>query len=120
MASATSSGSSLASFRAALTALAQARDAYLAYRRQGGYANQGDGKLVEHVVGLIVQQKVDEIEPLFNQLNSDPNTSDTRKVLIQAMITILNGSRDKTLGDDPALHYADAAEVLFLIERLEG
>jgi hypothetical protein len=36
------------------------------------------------------------------------------------MIKILNGSRDKALGDDPALYYGDAAEVLFLIERLGG
>ena len=30
----------------------------------------------------------------------------------------LNGSRDQALGDDDALYYADAAEVLFLMERL--
>ena len=29
------------------------------------------------------------------------------------MITILNGFRDPALADDPALNYADAAEVLF-------
>jgi tetratricopeptide (TPR) repeat protein len=103
---------------AASAAWAQARDAYLAYRRQGGYANQGSGTLVEHVVGLSAQKKVNEIEPLFNQLMSDPSSSDSRKAIIQAMIKILNGSRDKALGDDPALNYADAAEVLFLIERL--
>ena len=57
---------------------------------------------------------------LFNQLASDPNTTDARKALMQAIITVLNGSRDKALGDDPALYYADAAEVLFLIERLGG
>ena len=106
---------------AARAAWVQARDAYLAYRRQGGYASAGgNGSLVEHVVGLIAQKKVDEIEPLFNELMNDPSTSDTRKAIIQAMIKILNGSRDKALGDDAALYYADAAEVLFLMERLEG
>jgi hypothetical protein len=34
------------------------------------------------------------------------------------MKAILNGSRDLALADDPALDYGDAAEVLFLIERL--
>ena len=34
------------------------------------------------------------------------------------MVTILNGSRDPALADDPALYYRDAAEVLFFIERL--
>jgi tetratricopeptide (TPR) repeat protein len=105
---------------AARAAWVQARNAYLAYRRQGGYAQSGNGNLVEHVVGLITQQKIDEIEPLFNQLASDPNTSNARKALMQAFMTILNGSRDKALGDDPGLSYADAAEVLFLIERLGG
>ena len=105
---------------AARAAWVQARDAYLQYRRQGGYAQSVNGKLVEHVVGLIAQQKFDEIEPLFNQLASDPNTSDARKALMQAFIAILSGSRDTALADDPALSYADAAEVLFLIERLGG
>ena len=103
---------------AARSAWMQARDAYLAYRRQGGYANQGNGELVEYVVGLIAQKKVDEIEPLFNQLMNDPSSSDSCKATIQAMIKILNGSRDKALGDDATLNYADAAELLFLIERL--
>ena len=56
---------------AARAAWAQARDAYLAYRRQGGYAQQGDGKLVEHVVGLLAQQKFDEIQPLFDRMLND-------------------------------------------------
>ncbi len=103
---------------AARAAWQQARAAYLAYRQQGGYAQVGGGKLVDHVLGLISQQKVDEIQPLFNQLAHDPNTSDSRKQLMQAVATILNGSPDPALADNPALGYADAAEILFLIERL--
>ncbi len=37
---------------------------------------------------------------------------------MQAVVTILNGSRDTALADDPALDYDDAAEILFFIERL--
>jgi hypothetical protein len=37
---------------------------------------------------------------------------------MQAVITILNGCRDQALADDPVLNYADAAEILFLIQRL--
>jgi tetratricopeptide (TPR) repeat protein len=103
---------------AARAAWARARDAYLAYRRQGGYAQHSGGQFVDHVLGLIAQQKVDEIEALFNQLASDPNADDSLKAIMQAMRVLLNGSRDQALGDDPALYYADAAEVLFLIERL--
>ena len=103
---------------AARAAWVKARDAYLAYRRQGGYAQGGHAKLVEHVVGLVSQQKIGEIQSLFNQLANDPSADDSIKSLMQTIITILNGSRDKALGDDSALYYADAAEVLFLIERL--
>ena len=103
---------------AAQTAWKQARTAYLAYRQQGGYAQYGGGRLVDHILELIAQQKNDEIQPLFDQLANDPNTPDSIKRLMQAVVTILNGSRDLTLADDPALDYADAAEVLFLIEHL--
>lgn len=91
---------------------------YLAYRQQGGYAQFGGGQLVEQVLGLLACHQGDAIEPLFNQFASDPNASDSRKHLMQALLTILTGSRDPALADDPALNYADAAEVLFLIERL--
>ncbi|MFZ4664550.1 MAG: tetratricopeptide repeat protein, partial [Caldilineaceae bacterium] len=103
---------------AARVAWGQARDAYLAYRRQGGYAQGGNGKLVEHVLGLIAQQKVDTIAPLFEQLLNDPISSASRKQTVRAMAAIFNGSRDPALADDPALTYTDAAEILFLIERL--
>jgi tetratricopeptide (TPR) repeat protein len=103
---------------AARTAWVQARDAYLAYRRQGGYAQHGGGRLVEHVLGLLAQQKRSEIEPLFNQLAHDPNTSDSSKLFMQAVTAILTGSPNPALADNPALYYADAAEILFLIERL--
>jgi tetratricopeptide (TPR) repeat protein len=103
---------------AARAAWHQARDAYLAYRQQGGYAQYDGGKLVDHVLGLLAQQQVNEIQPLFEQLTSDPEASASLKQLIQAMVTILNGSRDPALADDPALDFGDAAEVLFLIQRL--
>jgi tetratricopeptide (TPR) repeat protein len=103
---------------AARTAWQQARDTYLAYRQQGGYAQFGGGKLVDYVLGLIAQQQFAEIESLFNELANNPNATDSLKQLIQAVIAILNGSRDSSLADNPALDYDDAAEVLFLLERL--
>ncbi|HSM81939.1 MAG TPA: tetratricopeptide repeat protein, partial [Nodosilinea sp.] len=103
---------------AARAAWQQARDAYLAYRQQGGYAQFGGGKLVEHVLGLLAQQQVDEVQALVNQLTSDPDIPASIQKLIQAMVAILNGSRDPALADDLALDYDHAAEVLFLIQRL--
>ncbi|PSN78313.1 hypothetical protein C8B47_17490, partial [filamentous cyanobacterium CCP4] len=105
---------------AARAAWQQARDAYLAYRQQGGYAQSGSGKLVEHVLGLLAQQQVDAVQSLFVELINNLKVPVPRKKLIQAMVAILNGSRDPALADDPALDYDDAAEVLFFIERLSS
>jgi ABC-type molybdate transport system ATPase subunit len=73
---------------------------------------------MDYVLGLIAQQKADEIQPLLNQLVNDPKALGSGKQLILAVETILNGSSDPVLADDPALDYYDAAEILFLIERL--
>ena len=105
---------------AAYTVWQQACDAYLTYRQQGGYAQSGGGKLVDHVLGLLAQEQGDDFESLFNQLLQNPDEPDSFKQLIQAVVTILNGSRDPTLADDPALNSADAAEILFLLDRLGG
>jgi tetratricopeptide (TPR) repeat protein len=103
---------------AARAAWVQARDSYLEYRRQGGYASQGQGGIfVEQIIILIQQGKSGEIQSLFDQ---HANAPDFFKRFMQNVITVINGSRDKALGDDLALSYADAAEVLFLIERLGG
>ncbi|MEM1293650.1 MAG: hypothetical protein AAGH67_19475, partial [Cyanobacteria bacterium P01_H01_bin.162] len=103
---------------AARAAWQQARDAYLAYRQQGGYAQYGGGKLVDQVLGLLSQQQVDEVQSLFAERLSDPNTPGYIKQLIPVLVKVLNGSRNPALADDPALDYDDAAEVLWLIERL--
>ncbi|PSB23781.1 CHAT domain-containing protein [Stenomitos frigidus] len=103
---------------AAQTARQQARDAYLAYRQQGGYAQYNGGKLVDQVLGLLAQQQSDQVQVLFEQLINDPNTPNYLKQLIPAVIAILNGSRDPLLAEDPALDYDDAAEILFLLQRL--
>lgn len=95
-----------------------ARDAYLAYRQQGGYAQYEGGKLVDEVLDLRSQQKADEVQALFDQVASDADAPDSLIKLMQAVATILNGSRDTALADDPALEYGDAAEILLLIERL--
>ena len=104
---------------AAHAAWVQARDAYLAYRRQGGYAQYAGGRLVDHVLGLLSQQKSDEVNALFNQLTQDPNTRDSFKLFIQAIITILTGSPNPALADNPALEAVDAAEILFLLDLLQ-
>lgn len=103
---------------AAQTAWQQARSAYLAYRQQGGYAQYNGGKFVDAVLETLAQQQADEIVLQLQQLLDDPKTADSLKLFIQAVVAILNGSRDPALADDPNLAYGNAAEILFLIERL--
>jgi tetratricopeptide (TPR) repeat protein len=106
---------------AAHAAWVQARDAYLAYRRQGGYVQQGaGGRLIEQIIKVIQQGEQEEPLQFLAQASQAEDTPDWLRVFAPKILNILQGSRDKALGDDPALYYADAAEVLFLIERLGG
>lgn len=73
---------------------------------------------MDAVLGLLSQQKGDEVNSLFNQLTNSPQTPASLNIFIQAAIAILSGSRDLALADNPELDYDDAAEILFLISRL--
>lgn len=39
---------------------------------------------------------------------------------LNSLLAIFNGARDPALADDPALDFDDAAEILFLLERVGG
>lgn len=105
---------------AARVAWVQARDAYLAYRRQGGYAQTVGGRLVDQILGLRQEGKAGEVVQYLMQVSQAPDTENWLKASAPKYLEILQGSRDRTLADDNALDYDDAAEVLFLMERLGG
>jgi hypothetical protein len=71
-------------------------------------------------LGLLSQQRNDEAQALLDQIVNDPDQPDAIRNLMQAVVTILNGSQDMALADGPVLDYDDAAEVIFLIDRLKG
>ncbi|TWU03003.1 CHAT domain-containing protein [Stieleria varia] len=48
----------------------------------------------------------------------DENTQPYLRALAPPLLAILDGSRDPTLADDPALDYDDAAELILLLEQL--
>ncbi len=56
----------------------------------------------------------DKAEAAEHELTQISQADDTPNWLKATFLAVLNGSRD------PALIYADVAEVLFLIERPEG
>jgi tetratricopeptide (TPR) repeat protein len=105
---------------AARAAWGQARDAYLAYRRQGGYAQTPGGRLADQLFGSVQQDKLDEGIQFLTHVSQAEDTQQWLKAAAPKLLAVLNGSRDPNLADDPALDYDDAAEVLFLIERLAG
>ena len=66
----------------------------------------------------LIQQTPEEIEKELNQLANNPETSNRIKTLIPKLQTILAGYFDTGLAEDPELDYTDAAEFLFLLEKL--
>jgi hypothetical protein len=61
---------------------------------------------------------LDEGIQFLTHVSQAGDTQQWLKAAAPKLLAVLNGSRDPNLADDPALDYADAAEVLFLIERL--
>jgi len=105
---------------AARAAWVQARDAYLAYRRQGGYAQAYGGELVDQVIRNLQQGESEKAFQLVMQTAEAKDSPDWLNDFASKILAVLQGSRDKSLGDDVSLGYSNAAEVLFLIERLGG
>jgi len=105
---------------AASAAWQQARDAYLAYRRDGGYAQQQSGKILEQLAPAIESgQGLEAAKTLFDAANSAAARS-RLKMFAAKLRAILDGSRDPALADDPELNFDDSAELLLLLERLGG
>ncbi|XCN74711.1 MAG: tetratricopeptide repeat protein [Candidatus Electrothrix aestuarii] len=104
---------------AAKAAWQQARDAYLAYRRQGGYAQTPGGKLADQIVEAIQQGKGEDVVQELRQIAEAGRGDRPVAPTVPLLLAVLNGSRDSALADDPILYYHDAAELLFLMERLE-
>ncbi len=105
---------------AARTAWGQARDAYLAYRRQGGYAQARGGQLCDQLLAGLSQGGSAEITQELEAFVQAPDTPEFLKLLIPKLLQIVDGARDPALADDPALSFSNAAEILFFIERLEA
>jgi tetratricopeptide (TPR) repeat protein len=103
---------------AAERAREQAIQLYLAYRRDGGENHNPGGRLCAWFGQALQEQPVEEIKKQFTVLENDPEEDPLLKVLIPKLQAILAGSRDPGLAADPELHYTDAAEILFLLEKI--
>jgi tetratricopeptide (TPR) repeat protein len=98
---------------AAREARRQAVGAYLAYRRDGGESQAPCARLC----ALVAEQPA-EAGAILAQILQDPKAPGWVRTLVPALQSVLGGSRDVTLADNPNLDYDDAVEVRLLIESL--
>ena len=103
---------------AAAEARRQAIDAYLAYRRDGGESLIGGSALFESVAAAIEHRLEREEAEVLAAIARQPDLPGYLRPLLPALQSILGGSRDPALADDPDLDYDDAAELLLVLERL--
>jgi tetratricopeptide (TPR) repeat protein len=92
---------------------------FLSYRLDGGENHNPGGRLCYEFLPAIQENKTEAMAALLAELANDPEIDQELKVLIKKLQAILAGSRDQELAADPELHYTDAAEILFLLEKLK-
>lgn len=98
----------------------RAIEAYLAYRRDGGENQDGNGQLCNDLCQLMLSGDTAGAQALLQQLASRPNQQDWHRPFLPALQAIAAGSRDPALAENPEFSYVTAAEVLWLIERLQA
>jgi tetratricopeptide (TPR) repeat protein len=103
---------------AAAQAKQRAVECYLAYRRDGGENQDGEGRLVFDMTEKLAADGPAAASSFLQQVAANPANARLR-TFIQALQAILNGSRDRALANDPDLHYTTAAEILLLIENID-
>jgi hypothetical protein len=96
----------------------KAFEAYLAYRREGGYPRTPGAELTQSVLQAIQAGATDEAAQGLAQLHANPELPTHLQGLVPVLQAIVAGSRDSQLAQDPALDYDDAAEVTLLLEQL--
>jgi tetratricopeptide (TPR) repeat protein len=104
---------------AAAQAREQAIQLYLAFRSDGGEDQNPGARLCTLFDDAMGSQPSEEVKKHLDEVAKDPKIPDEGKLLISKLQSVLTGSRDKELASDPNLNYIDAAEILFLLEKLE-
>jgi tetratricopeptide (TPR) repeat protein len=98
----------------------QAIQLYLAYRRDGGENYNPGGRLCAWFENALKEQRPEEIKKQLEAFANDPKMHSSLKPLIPKLQAILDGSREPGLAADTNLYYRDAAEILFLLEKMSG
>jgi len=104
---------------AATEAKHKAIECYLAYRRDDGENHNPDGRICLAVTERLLASDPAAAALVLQQVAADPKLAGWLRPFIQALQAIVAGSRDRSLADAPELDYSMAAEILFLLDRLE-
>jgi tetratricopeptide (TPR) repeat protein len=105
---------------AATDARHQALDAFLAYRRDGGENQSASGRLALALRQLLASGgDPAEAASSLQQLAAAPQFA-SQLPFLTTLQAITAGSRVPSLAENPGLSYDQAAEVLLLLEALQG
>ena len=104
---------------AAARAREQAIQVYLSCRRDGFENENPSARLCKLFEEALKKQKPEEVDKQLDEVANDPKIPVSGKMLVAKLKEILAGSRERELAADLGLNYGDAAEILFLLERLE-
>jgi tetratricopeptide (TPR) repeat protein len=94
----------------------QPRDTYLAYRRDGGYAQTKTGDICD-MLNQAIQQKDNKDA---TQIIAAAGQRGWNETFVSVSTAIIPGEHTRRMLDNPDLDYDDSAELLLLLERLEA
>ena len=104
---------------AAAEARRKATAAYLAYRRDGGENHYSDGRIALAVSQALSAGEQGQATSLLQQLSTQFREAGP-STFLNALQAIVDGARDPALADAPELDHTMAAEILLLLETLDG
>jgi tetratricopeptide (TPR) repeat protein len=96
-------------------AYTQAREAYLAYRRDGGESRTTGARLAAEIGRLLAAGDATAANALLQQAPPD-----WFPPLVAGLRALVDGQREPSIADAPGLNYDDAAELLLLLESLKA
>ncbi|MBL8397118.1 MAG: tetratricopeptide repeat protein [Candidatus Accumulibacter sp.] len=96
----------------------QAREAYLAFRRDGGESHNPGPRLAAEIARLLLAGDTGRAGARLAEVAGWPDLPAWVPPFVSALQAVVAGERSASLADAPGLDYDDAAEILLLLEQL--
>ena len=101
-------------------AIEQARDAYLAYRRDGGESRTPGASLARAIARMLAAGEDASAGAQLQQLAAEADPPAWLSPFVTALQAVVAGQRNTAIAAAPGLDYDDAAEILLLLEGLDA